>query len=313
VPWTLNRFLEEAKIVHGSRYNYDNVIEVTDGSAKIPIVCSLHGEFLQSPMHHIARRQGCPMCGGTRKGYTEKFIEDARSVHGSLYDYGRSVYRTVHKKIEIVCRLHGSFWQSPASHVVQGSGCPKCSGVSPVTEKDFVERATKLHGSVYDYSRVQMRNMRTPVTIICPFHGPFEQIPAVHLGGSGCKACRNPVGNLKIGRALKQQGVDFKEEFPISDEGWPMPLRLDFALFKDGKLTAAIEYHGEQHYRPVSWSGGGEDAAQQEFGRIRDRDERKRDWCNRNSVTLLEIPYTDLDLADQIATEFALAQVGSAF
>ena len=53
----------------------------------------------------------------------------------------------------------------------------------------FITAATALHGSKYLYSSANYVNYHTKLIIICPTHGPFEQTPATHLRGSGCKEC----------------------------------------------------------------------------------------------------------------------------
>lgn len=56
--------------------------------------------------------------------YIQKFID----VHGDTYDYSKTVYPHNNKqKTEIICRVHGSFYQRPNDHI-QGSGCPLCAG-----------------------------------------------------------------------------------------------------------------------------------------------------------------------------------------
>ena len=67
-----------------------------------------------------------------------------------------------------------------------------------VTTKDWIEKAKKIHGDKYDYSKVVYINNRTPVEIICKIHGPFKQIPYSHLAGKGCKECG------KINKALNK-------------------------------------------------------------------------------------------------------------
>ncbi len=53
----------------------------------------------------------------------------------------------------------------------------------------FTEKAIKVHGLAYHYYLVDYINSTTKVKIICPLHGLFEQIPANHLQGSGCRYC----------------------------------------------------------------------------------------------------------------------------
>jgi hypothetical protein len=47
----------------------------------------------------------------------------------------------------------------------------------------FVENAIKIHGDTYDYSKVEYKNMKTKVKIVCKNHGVFEQRADNHLSG----------------------------------------------------------------------------------------------------------------------------------
>lgn len=58
-----------------------------------------------------------------------------------------------------------------------------------MTASEFVEKSTQVHNGKYDYSQTVYVNSRTKVTIICPQHGPFEQLPSSHLQGNGCPKC----------------------------------------------------------------------------------------------------------------------------
>ena len=41
------------------------------------------------------------------------------------------------------------------------------------TTEQFIEKARKIHGDKYDYSKVEYINATTDVCIICPKHGEF--------------------------------------------------------------------------------------------------------------------------------------------
>lgn len=310
-PWMLERFLSEAKEVHGDTFDYSLIKDVRGSKDKLEIICKLHGKFSQSPTHHIQRRQGCPECAGTQKGSTEKFIQLAREIHGSRYIYDEVVYVSTHKKVRIICPTHGAFEQRPSSHTKSKnpSGCPDCACTQWTTAR-FIERAQQEHGSEYDYSESEYSGLNSPVRIICRYHGPFAQRAGVHLNGSGCPRCRNSYGHAKIQRALSAAGIPYSEEYGIREQDARMPLWLDFAIIQDGALIAAVEYHGEQHFRPVSF--GGEDFDKDaQFQIVQDRDERKRAWCKSNNVPLLEIPYKQLEQAGELAVEFASPILGS--
>jgi very-short-patch-repair endonuclease len=120
------------------------------------------------------------------------FIDRARQVHGDRYDYSQTVYLSYHQKLTIICPEHGPFEQTPASHLA-GHGCPDCKAAGARerfrSPDKFLARARAKHGDRYDYSKVEYSNNCTPVTIICPEHGPFEQQPQHHARGSGCPIC----------------------------------------------------------------------------------------------------------------------------
>lgn len=65
-----------------------------------------------------------------------------------------------------------------------------------LTTDEFVVRAKQIHNSKYDYSLVNYDNMHKKITIICPFHGKFEQLPQNHFK-YGCQKCaREYVGKV---------------------------------------------------------------------------------------------------------------------
>ena len=55
--------------------------------------------------------------------------------------------------------------------------------------QEFIERAKKVHGDRFNYSKVIYKNSYTKVIIICKKHGEFEQIPKTHWEGSICLLC----------------------------------------------------------------------------------------------------------------------------
>ena len=58
-----------------------------------------------------------------------------------------------------------------------------------LTTEQFIERARKIHGDKYDYSKVEYNGNHTKVCIICSLHGEFWQTPAIHLKGCECPKC----------------------------------------------------------------------------------------------------------------------------
>jgi superfamily II DNA or RNA helicase len=192
-PKTTDDFIEEARKVHGNKYDYSKV-SYTNSKTKVCIICPDHGEFWQTPYNH-AKGKGCPKCSGNAKFNTEDFINKARTIHGDRYDYSKVQYINANSKVCIVCPEHGEFWQTPINHL-KGAECPKCSGNVRLSKDDFINRSHIVHGNKYDYSKVKYINTNTKVCIICPEHGEFWQTPGSHINGScGCAKCS---GNIKF-------------------------------------------------------------------------------------------------------------------
>jgi len=53
----------------------------------------------------------------------------------------------------------------------------------------------------------------------------------------------------------------------------------------------AFEYDGEQHYKPVTWSGQRVNPHESLIERQK-RDSFKTEKCQENNITLIRIPYT---------------------
>ena len=144
----------------------------------------------------------------SKKLTTEEWIKKAKSYHGDKYDYSESVYVDRHTKIKIKCNVCGNiFYQDPSEHAGHRfAGCPECAKKKCFTTEEFIERARKIHGDKYDYSKTNYLNNKTKVCIICPEHGEFWQTPGNHTNGSGCPKCKaEKIGNLK--RKTKEQFI----------------------------------------------------------------------------------------------------------
>lgn len=57
------------------------------------------------------------------------------------------------------------------------------------TTEEFIQDAKEVHGDKYDYSKVDYKNNKTKVTIVCPEHGEFKQLSNDHLRPRGCPDC----------------------------------------------------------------------------------------------------------------------------
>ena len=124
---------------------------------------------------------------------TRDFIIKARNVHGNRYDYSKVNYVNSVTKVEITCKIHGGFWQSPNKHLIPRN-CPKCAKVTQrrkktLTKEQVLKKFREVHGDKYDYPEFHYKKMRSSIDIICPIHGLFKQEVFAHSQGKGCRKC----------------------------------------------------------------------------------------------------------------------------
>ena len=128
---------------------------------------------------------------------TKDYIEKAIKVHRGKYSYGRTRYIKSADKITVTCLVHGDFTVRAGAHI-SGAKCKKCKGAYHDL-KTFVRFATEKFGKQYKYDKVQYKNSKTKVTILCQIHGEFKQTPEKHLmSKTGCHECG------KISRAMSK-------------------------------------------------------------------------------------------------------------
>lgn len=184
----------KAHTIHNNKYDYSKV-QYTGVRNKVEIICPIHGSFMQTPKNHIYARTGCKLCANAR--ITHQFDhERAHRIHNNQYDYSKVQYVNTDTKVEIICPMHGSFFQTPYKHINTGNACPTCGSLrskqlQSLSTDEFIKRAFVVHGNRYNYNLVEYSNSHTKVNIGCSKHGIFSQSPTNHISGNGCPICSN--------------------------------------------------------------------------------------------------------------------------
>ena len=133
-------FIEKANIKHNNKYDY-SLIDYKGSKNKVKIICHIHGEFEQQPVEHLSGR-GCRNCSNDRfKQSLVEFKDKSNLVHDNRYDYSLVDYKNSTLPVEIICKEHGVFSQSPNNHTSKKYDCPKCSLRYDKSEgevKDFI-------------------------------------------------------------------------------------------------------------------------------------------------------------------------------
>ena len=99
--------------------------------------------------------------------------------------------------------------------------CKNCAITEAFTKRrlkqsqKFIDKVKEFHDNKYDYSKVNYVNNKTKVTIICPVHGEFEQIPSAHYN-HGCDKCRVDNNRKSIEQFIKDANNIHDEKYEYS-------------------------------------------------------------------------------------------------
>ena len=213
---------------------------------------------------------------------TKDFIKKAIKIHGNRYDYSKVNYIDTNTKVCIICPIHGEFWQTPHNHL-RGRKCKKCYFDSEkLNTISFIEKAKKVHGDKYDYSKVEYIDSKTKVCIICPKHGEFLQAPNKHLLGQGCPLCSESKLEEETRILLENNKIRFEYQKRFD---WLGKKSLDFYL---PDYNIAIECQGKQHFIPSDFFGG-----EKRLLETKARDKEKAILCKTNDVNLIYYNYNE--------------------
>jgi hypothetical protein len=127
---------------------------------------------------------------------------------------------------------------------------------------EFIDFATKLHDSRYDYAHVTLGyiNGDTKVTIICPDHGPFEQTPREHRRvretpwgpqrGQGCRDCKgfNAQAEIRRERFVAKALATYGDRYDYTDVVY-VDARTDVTVNcrKHGAFSVRPDNHTSKH------------------------------------------------------------------
>lgn len=203
--YTQEEFIQKSKDKFGDKFDYSQVNYINSMS-KVKLKCNVCGcEFEVVANSHL-QRKGCPKCSGLRMWDTQRFIEEARKVHGDKYDYSKVNYVNKRTNVTIICPIHGEFSQNPHGHISGGNGCPECAKIIVSERKDvtynprktkeqFQEDLNRMYGGKYEIVGEYINN-KTHSEIFChqknqqgKEHGIFITRPDGLINGHGCPKC----------------------------------------------------------------------------------------------------------------------------
>jgi hypothetical protein len=182
---------------------------------------------------------------------------------------------------------HPPFPSIPSSVKNRGSWCPKCAnerkGSYQILTIPLLQKVARQRGG--ECLSTEYLGVHSKHNWRCSNGHEFAMAPAdVKNQGSWCPECNQTWGE-KVCREFIENIFD--AQFPKVRPKWLINKqgnRLEFDGFNEG-LMIAFEHQGEQHYREGVFSKNPED-----YEKIIQHDQIKRETCLRRGVALIEVP-----------------------
>lgn len=289
---TTEEFIRRAKEAHGDKYGYDQTV-YTRLQDDVKVFCKECQEYFMVRASLHLRGVGCNLHNGPKVYDAETFIKASKEKFGDKFDYSKVVYVNRNTPVILICPEHGEIEMTPKNHLDSRTGCTYCGkGYIPVGEngsmgkEEFIRRAIAVHGEdTYDYSEVEYINNGTPVKIFCKDCGEyFWQKPNWHLSDHGCPCHVTSIGEKRIKSFLDKNNINYIPQMKFEGLKDKDYLKFDFYL---PDFNTCIEFQGVQHKKPIEQFGG-----ENGFRILQKHDQMKKDYCNNNSIKLVEIWYT---------------------
>ena len=164
IKYSFKDFVDKANIIHKNKFKYSDKCDNFDNHRYIEIRCPNHGIFKQKAYSHLIGK-GCNKCAIEDRTYTnEKFLQKANIIHNNQFTYPKLKYINSYTKINIKCRKHGNFLQSPHQHLT-GKGCPKCFKTSSKLEKEILKFVKSICKVVKSTDRELLGNLELDIVI----------------------------------------------------------------------------------------------------------------------------------------------------
>ena len=131
-----------------------------------------------------------------RKLNQEKFVNDARKLHGQKFDYSRIQYLQQKVPVEIGCPKHGAFFQTPDKHLQAAFGCPTCGIDSRAKQRNdsgrerFYRAFNERFGLTLELISPYV-SVKDPIVLRCKLHDEtFTRTPdSLNSGATDCPKC----------------------------------------------------------------------------------------------------------------------------
>lgn len=255
---------------------------------KIQMKClKCEHEWSTLPGNIIRLKVGCPKCARNIKMTNEDV--DKRLL-------GRNIRRLENyelggKSMKWECTICNHQWCSSADNILNRNkrGCGKCKGGIRKPREYYENKLKPRNIELVDFSN-NTKNKSTLKCLKCntKWEGILSNV-ARNINPSGCPTClykREAFVGTLIAKHLPNAKVSTHVPLETPNKNFNVDFVINDKIF--------VEYNGEHHYKLVVY-GKDVDRAKENLKAKKKRDRQLRKYCQKNSITLIELPYTYSD------------------
>ncbi len=287
---TAEQFEKEVFDLVGNEYTFFDKYKTN--SVKLKIKHNKCGcIYYISPANFLKGRR-CPNCFGVVKRSNKQWVKQVQNLVGDEYIFLEK-YKDANTPLKILHNICGTIYKASPTSFRKGHRCPNCKGGIKMSDDDFKRKVFLLVGNEYEFLE-EYRNNHTNMPVIHNKCGQIFECSWAHFqNAKRCPYCKpkTSIGEYEIEKYLKAKGIIYKKQYYFNDCIFIGLLFFDFAIFyPNGDLAFLIEFQGKQHYQAVK---GWDNEKQDIYSRLL-RDKRKRDYCSKHFIPLLEFSYRAL-------------------
>lgn len=274
-------------------FNYELLSENYNGNKGYLILkCPNGHEYTVTFSNFKNQSQRCPYCYGNAK-YT---IEEVREYIESFgYELLSKEYKGSNSPLIIKC---------PQGHVTDtitysrfklGCRCKKCADEKRGDNKKLSYEEVKGYIESFEYKLLSTEYEKSNKKLLIQCnkkHEPYLASWNDFQQGCRCPYCNESKGEKRIEEFLNINNISYIPQYRFKDCKFKNTLPFDFYLLDYNVL---IEYDGEQHYKIKDIFGGLDGFVDRII-----RDTIKNEYCKKNNIKLIRIPYWDFNNIEKI-------------
>lgn len=259
---------------------------INKGMWYLTIICNKR-HIYETMWENIKDGCRCPHCHGNFK-FKYKNLKTIIEKEGYILLTEEKDYSNLQTYITIQCN-NSHMYTTKAYVFKQGNRCPHCNG-NGRHSYEYVNRYIEENG--YFLLDDKYINNSTKLSIKCSKNHIFYMSFNNFKEGNRCPICNHTSGENKIAIFFENNDIKFVEQYRFEDCKFYKTLPFDFYL---PDYNILIEYDGIQHYKIVKHFGGFDG-----FINTKIRDTIKNEYCKRNNIKLIRIPYWEFDNIEDI-------------